>query len=159
MPRLFELLIQRHRRLLELLGELELARAPRGQTALEDALERELLAHAEIDRELVYPALAARRPDSRALADACTLHAGLLTALAELRILPADDARRPARAAALQQLVHLHIVHEESVLFEMSWLVAPEDLAALGAVIEALAGAAAGDVEPAAFETERRLLH
>src|SRR5690606_35865363 len=160
MPRLFDLLIRRHHRLLELLGELEMPCAAREQEALEDVLERELLAHAAIEQQLVHPALAQRQPDSRALADASGLHAGILTALAELRVLPLEDAQRAERAAALQQLVHLHIVHEECVLFEiLGWLVAPGELAALSEEIEALEETAEREPEPERAGPERRLLH
>lgn len=80
-------------------------------------LKQELEAHARVEEEVLYPALARRAEFTSRVADAAAEHEAMMDLLAELDAMPVVDERWIGTFEQLEECVLHHLQEEEGALF------------------------------------------
>lgn len=100
--------------------------------ALVDTVCLALEVHAQLEEEIVYPALGEHLPAHPVLARSVPEHHEMRRLIATLRLLEPDDADfDPTFQALMRQVIH-HVADEETELLPAAERVMPDALAALG---------------------------
>jgi hemerythrin-like domain-containing protein len=132
-------LLDEHRRLKEILAEVEQAADPRALVTAARAFHEALARHERHEEEVLFPAVAGMGPVQLVLQEHARLHVlrdALEQALAESS---ADPAAVKGPVDAVAYVLAGHMLKEESLVFRMAQaMLGPERLAELGARMAAL---------------------
>ena len=79
----------------------------------------ELLIHAQMEEEILYPALRAAIPQKRLIDEAVIEHASIQALVEALRTLAPEDEQYLPAFAVLRKFVQVHVENEENELFAL----------------------------------------
>ncbi len=145
-----ELLTAQHDDIDTLIAELATSTNPSGRNATLNQLVENLTLHLGLEQELFYPAVASAlsadvREELRAE------HAEIKRILADMLWLESEDARFARKLTALQSLIAWHTTWQQEELFvTVAETMSPDQLADLGAQMNAWIDGTAADVAIAA---------
>jgi hypothetical protein len=145
-----ELLTAQHDDIDTLIAELATSTNPSGRNATLNQLVENLTLHLGLEQELFYPAVSSAlsaevREELRAE------HAEIKRILADMLWLESEDARFARKLTALQSLVAWHTIWQQEQLFvTVAETMSPEQLADLGAQMNAWIDGTAADIAIAA---------
>jgi hypothetical protein len=114
------LLIQDHRKVMELFDQFHRIRKggdSNGKQMLAEIVCTELVIHAQVEREILYPALRRALDDPEILDEAEVEHRMAHQMISELEFMDPEDELYDAELAVLCNYVKLHIHEEESRIF------------------------------------------
>lgn len=145
-----ELLTAQHDEIDALIADLATSTNPAVRNQTINDLVDKLTVHLALEQELLYPAVSSAlsgevREELRAE------HAEIKRILADMLWLESEDARFARKLTALQSLIAWHTTWQERELFERTAeTMTPDQLADLGARVNAWLDGAAGDLAIAA---------
>ena len=105
-----------HKKVKELFAEYEEA-SPRKQQDIAQTTIQELGIHAELEEELIYPAIRQGTKDDTLMNEATEEHHLVHVLIAELKELEPSDATFKAKFTVLGELVKHHVKEEEGEMF------------------------------------------
>lgn len=105
-----------HKKVKELFAEYEEA-TPRKQQGIAQTTIQELEIHAELEEELIYPAIRKGTKDDTLMNEATEEHHLVHVLIAELKELEPSDATFKAKFTVLGELVKHHVKEEEGEMF------------------------------------------
>ncbi|MEQ1726792.1 MAG: hemerythrin domain-containing protein [Vicinamibacterales bacterium] len=146
-----DLLERDHRRLEALLKQaVETDAAPlTDRKAILEQFATELLAHEQIEAKVLYPVLKSHAEAKDIVLEGYQEHHVADVLMEELQELPPSDERWGAKLEVLQESLEHHIEEEEGEMFKTARSVmSPEQLADVGARMEAMKEELAGRTSP-----------
>ena len=105
-----------HKKVKGLFGEYHEA-TPRKQQEIAQTIIQELEIHAELEEELIYPAIRKGTKDDKLMNEATEEHHLVHVLIAELKELESSDATFKAKFTVLGELVKHHVKEEEGEMF------------------------------------------
>ena len=105
-----------HKKVKELFAEYEAA-TPRKQEDIAQTTIQELEVHAELEEELIYPAIRKGTKDDKPMNEATEEHHLVHVLIAELKELEPSDETFQAKFTVLGELVKHHVKEEEGEMF------------------------------------------
>ena len=105
-----------HKKVKALFAEYQAA-TPRKQQDIAQTIIHELEIHAELEEELIYPAIRKGTKDDTLMNEATEEHHLVHVLIAELNDLEASDATFKAKFTVLGELVKHHVKEEEGEMF------------------------------------------
>ena len=105
-----------HKKVKELFAEYEDA-TPRKQEDIAQTTIHELEVHAQLEEELIYPAIRKGTKDEKLMNEATEEHHLVHVLIAELKELEPSDATFKAKFTVLGELVKHHVKEEEGEMF------------------------------------------
>lgn len=118
--RLLERVAEDHRRFEEAAVEVEAMGEPDGLGAFDGLVSRacdELLIHAQLEDEILYPAFRAVMPLTRLIDEAVIEHANLQILIEAVRSFGPDDEQYLSAFTVLAKFVRVHVDAEENEVF------------------------------------------
>ena len=122
-----------HQRVRDLFQEYAVARDPRAQRVIAEEACTELELHAQVEEEIVYPAVEDAVVVARQafVEDSLREHQAMKDIIRTLRDMGPDDPQFDARFHELQVLVEYHVAKEEADMFPLAEEELAEDLDAM----------------------------
>lgn len=112
------LLAQDHRKILELFGQFQrIGSGSNARQMLAEILCTELVIHAQVEQEILYPALRRILDEKKLLDEAEVEHRTASRMVSELELMDPEDALYEAELTVLCAYVSHHIQEEESLMF------------------------------------------
>jgi iron-sulfur cluster repair protein YtfE (RIC family) len=136
----FELLKADHKKVSGIFEELEPTtnRATKTRQELFTELKNELDVHAQIEEQILYPALKDAEPTHEITLEAYEEHHVVKQLLTELAAMPVDSDEWSAKLKVLQENVEHHVEEEEDEMFKKAKeVLSSEQIDALGARLQA----------------------
>lgn len=112
-----DLLRDDHRKLKKLFEDFEEAKNSSAKQDIVDTALEELEIHAQVEEDLVYPALRPKMGDEDLMDEALEEHHVVHVLIAELKEMKAGDERFDAKFTVLAENVKHHIKEEETEMF------------------------------------------
>ena len=117
-----KLLKEDHDRVKKMLNELD-STTERGVKTREELftkLKRELVAHEQIEEEILYPALREHPKAKELVLEAYEEHHVVDVVIAEIEAVPFDDERWGAKLTVMKENIEHHIEEEEDEMFKQA---------------------------------------
>ena len=108
-----------HKKVKALFAEYQEA-TPRKQQDIAQTIIQELEIHAELEEELIYPAIRKGTKDDKLMNEATEEHHLVHVLIAELKELEPSDATFKAKFTVLGELVKHHVKEEEGEMFPLA---------------------------------------
>ena len=114
---ILDMLREDHRKVKKLFEEFEDAKNSRAKQEIVDTALEELEIHAQLEEELIYPAIRPEIDDEDLMDEAVEEHHVVHVLIAELKKMKAGDDRFDAKFTVLAENVKHHIKEEETEMF------------------------------------------
>jgi hemerythrin-like domain-containing protein len=124
------MLTEDHQRVRDLFQEYAVARDPRAQRVIAEEACTEIALHAQVEEEILYPAVADAVEVERQefVEDSLREHQAMKEVIRALRDMGPDDTQFAAKFHELQVLVEQHVAKEEAEMFPLAKEAPAEDL-------------------------------
>jgi hemerythrin superfamily protein len=128
------MLKKQHREVEGLFKKAEKATQPAMRRDLVDQIATKLERHAQLEEEIVYPAIreVRNKKAEEMVLEAYEEHAVVKLVLAQLADADPGDERFPAKITVLSELVKHHVQEEEKEMFKLAQKLGKDELRSLG---------------------------